>query len=96
MASQISVSHVLMHTITTLLTATPPTGTSSPSLALIHTNSIPGAKILVLGTMTLGDDNSLDDHSALNLPSLFMAHLKVPLLDVKGISAFLTAKNIHR
>ena len=50
----------------------------------------------MLGTMTLDDGKILDDQSALNLPSLFMAHLKVPLLDVKGILTFLAAKNIHR
>lgn len=79
--SQISVSHSILHAINTLLTATPPQG----------------SKVLVIGTMTADDAQSLEDTPAsLGLPQLFLRQFHVPLLDPPSVLALLSARNIHR
>ncbi len=78
--NQFQASHHLLHTLTTLLATPPPAG----------------AKILVIGTMTLSERGALDEPLTFNLPELFSQHQFVPLLDSESALSFITAKNIHK
>lgn len=78
--SQLQISHQLLHTVTTLLTTTPPAN----------------SKLLVVGTMTLPDASALEEPAALNLPDLFLQHQYVPLLDSQSVMSFIASRNIHR
>jgi vesicle-fusing ATPase len=78
--SQITVSHELLHTVTTLLTGTLPAG----------------VKLLVVGTLTVDDGVSMEGAEFLGLPDLFSQHYHVPLLDHASSLTFLNARNIHK
>lgn len=77
---QLHVSHQLLHTLTTHLTATPP----------------PGAKLLIIGTMTVPSETSLDLPSSLGFPDLFNQREYVSLMQTKDIVTFINARNIHK
>lgn len=79
-AQQLHVTHHLLHTLSTLLTSTPPHGT----------------KLLVIGTITLSDDMSLEESLALGFPELFTKHEFVSLMDTEDIRTFISARNIRR
>ncbi|CAI8055730.1 Vesicle-fusing ATPase [Geodia barretti] len=78
--TQITVSHELLHTITTLLTSPIPTG----------------LRVLVVGTLTVEEGVALEDPQFLGLPNLFLHHHLVPLLDCDATLSFLNASNIHK
>ena len=79
--SLIQISHHVLHTLTTLLTLTPPST----------------SKLLVIGTMTVPEGvASLEEPFALNLPELFTQHFNVPLLDSESVLGFISARNIYR
>ena len=104
--SQITVSHELLHTVTTLLTGTLPAGIYTASMFIIihvvqrvmddHTPSSPGVKLLVVGTLTVDDGVSMEGAEFLGLPDLFSQHYHVPLLDHASSLTFLNARNIHK
>ena len=56
----------------------------------------PGARVLVVGTLTVEEGQSLEDPEFLGLPQLFLQHQYIPLLDTSSTLTFLDAKNIHR
>lgn len=76
----IQVSHSLLHTLLTLLTATPPSS----------------SKLLIVGTMSVLDEVSLQEPVALGLPELFAQQQLVPLLGPEEARLFIAAKNIRR
>ncbi len=78
--NQLQASHHLLHTLTTLLATPLPAG----------------AKVLVIGTMTLSERGALEEPLTFNLPELFNQHQFVPLLDSDSALYFIAAKNIHR
>ena len=77
---QVHVSHQLLHTLTTHLTATPP----------------PGAKLLIIGTVTLPSETSLELPQSLGFPDLFNQREYVSLMQIKDIKTFVKARNIHK
>ena len=76
----LQVSHTLLHTLLTLLTATPPSGT----------------RLLLVGTMTVPEEVSLGEPASLGLPELFGHHQLVPLLGAEEVKVFVAARNIRR
>ena len=78
--TQYQASHSLLHTLTTLLSTPPPAS----------------AKVLVIGTMTLNEEDELDEPLTFNLPELFSQHQFVPLLGAQSALSFVGAKNVHR
>ena len=80
LGDQLHVSHHLLHTLTAHLTAVTP----------------PNTKLLIIGTMTLPSETSLDEPSALGLTDYFNQREYVALMEAKDIQTFILARNIHR
>lgn len=98
-ASHLTVSHAMMHVLSTLLTSSPPTGQSCSVFYLVHCSLvvIEGSKVLVVGTITAGSATQLGQPTVtLGLPELFTWHLPVPGMGVTAIQRYLSSKHVLR